>query len=360
MRIAIDTQSTVGRKTGIGYYTSELLAAMRRIAPQHEYMELDWGRDVAMRFDRRLRWQQYEAPSRARKAHADLLHVTGFDAPLWHPCPTVLTVHDLIGMLFPQNLPPVSRFYWSRWLPFTIRAADAIIADSVATRDDVNRLLGIPAERIHVVYLGVEERFRPQPAEKVAELRKRYHLEHPFILYLGTLEPRKGVDTLIDAFAQMAGAYTIDLAIAGKKGWWWESLSAQIAQHGLEQRVHFLDYVPGSELPILYSAANIFAFPSRYEGFGLPILEAMACETPVVCANTSSLPEVAGDAAILVPPNQPATLANALGKVIDEPDIATRLRLAGRARAAEFTWAKAAQATLEIYQKVYQNHAHLP
>ena len=133
-----------------------------------------------MRLDRRLRWQQYEVPSRARKAHADLLHVTGFDAPLCHHCPTVLTVHDLIGMLFPQNLPRVSRFYWSRWLPFSIRGADAIIADSVATRDDLHRLLGIPAERIHVVYLGVEERFRPQSPEHVAAIARAVSLGTPF------------------------------------------------------------------------------------------------------------------------------------------------------------------------------------
>ena len=359
MRIAIDIQSTVGCKTGIGYYTAELLAAMRQVAPQHDYIELEWGRDVNMRLDRRLRWQQYEVPRKTRKTQAQLLHVTGFDAPLWHSCPTILTVHDLIGMLFPQNLPPASRFYWSRWLPFTIRAADAIIADSVATRDDLNRLLGIPIQRIHVVYLGVQERFKPQPAERVSALRERYLLSRPFILYLGTLEPRKGIDTLIDAFAQIAGSHAIDLIIAGKKGWWWNSLSAQIGRHNLEQRIHFLDYVPDEDLPTLFSAASLFAFPSRYEGFGLPVLEAMACGTPVVCANTSSLPEVTGDAAFLVPANNPTLLADTFRKVIDKPEIAARLSQTGRSRAAEFTWAKAAQTTLEVYHKVYQDHAHL-
>ena len=359
MRVAIDTQSTIGRKTGIGYYTAECLAAMRQVAPQHEYVEVTWGRDPLMRIDRRLRWQQFEVPLRARRAHADLLHVTGFDAPLWRPCPTVLTVHDLIGMLFPHNLPPVARFYWSRWLPFSVRAADAIIADSAATRDDLVRLLGIPEGRIYVVHLGVQNRFQPQPAARIAELRQRYHLERPFILYVGTLEPRKGIDTLIDAFAELAGEYDYDLAIGGKKGWWWSSLLTQITRHGLEQRIHLLDYVPDEDLPTLYSAAGVFAFPSRYEGFGLPVVEAMACETPVVCANTSSLPEVAGDAAIMTPADQPDALASALIQVISRPETAARLRQAGRARAAGFTWAKTAQKTLEVYQKVYDNHAHL-
>ncbi len=134
MKIAIDVQSTVGRKTGIGLYTVNLLDALRKIAPQHNVIPLAWGRDLPMRLDRRLRWQQWTLPRQARAAHADLLHVPGFDAPRWRPCPIVLTVHDLIGMLFPQNLPPVARFYWSRWLPWSVRWASRVIADSEHTR----------------------------------------------------------------------------------------------------------------------------------------------------------------------------------------------------------------------------------
>ncbi len=351
LRIALDTQSTLGRKTGIGIYTSELLAAMRRVAPEHEYVELNWGNDVSMRLDRRLRWQQYEIPRRSRDIHADLLHVPGFDAPVRRSIPTILTVHDLIGMLFPQNLPPVSRFYWSRWLPFTVRYADAIIADSAATRNDIVHLLHADPQRITVIPLGVSELFRPAATTMIADMRNRYHLINPYILFVGTLEPRKGIDTLIDAVARLIQGYPHELVLVGKKGWYWDRLQSRIANNGLEGRVRVLDYVPTNDLPAIYSGADVFAFPSRYEGFGLPILEAMACYTPVVCANASSLPEVAGTAAILIKPDDVEVLTSALLKVINTPECASAMRDQGILQASLFSWDQTARMTLDLYQK---------
>lgn len=352
MRIALDTQSTLGRKTGIGQYTRSLLAALRRVAPEHEFVELHQSREVAMRTDRRLRWQQWDVPRRAQVARANLLHVPGFDAPLWKPLPVVLTVHDLIGKLFPQNLPPVSRFYWSLWLPFSLRFADEIIVNSECTRRDVMRLAGLPAERIEVVHLGVDEGFRPLAFEEIEARRARYGLPRHAILYVGTLEPRKGIDTLIDAFAEMVGRHPHHLLLAGKRGWYWEPILRRVAERRLEDRVRFLDYVAEGDLPALYASASVFAFPSRYEGFGLPVLEAMACGTPVVCSNAGALPEVAGDAALLVPPDKPRALAEALEAVLDDEGLRDSLREKGLQRAGQFTWERTAQGTLRAYQKL--------
>ncbi len=358
MRIAIDVQSTVGKPTGIGQYTAKLLAALRHVAPEHEYVEIAWGKDPVMRLYNRILWQQGLAPRRAQVAQPELLHIPGFDAPWWKPCPVVLTCHDLIGMLFPQNLPPAARFYWSRWLPFSVRFADAIIADSLATRRDIVRLLAIDEQRIYVVPLGVDQRFRPQNDAEVARIQERYHLPPKFVLFVGTLEPRKGIDTLIEAFAAVRQSQpALDLVIAGKRGWYWRQLLQRIAALGLEANVHVLDYVPEADLVALYSAATVFALPSRYEGFGLPVLEAMASGAPVITTHSSSLPEVTGDAGLLVPPDDVGALAAAIIAVVDQPNLQVALRERGIERARQFTWERTARATLRIYEQVL--HARL-
>ncbi|MCX6030228.1 MAG: glycosyltransferase family 1 protein [Chloroflexi bacterium] len=352
MRIALDTQSTLGRKTGIGIYTTQLLPALRQIAPQHDYVELDWGHDPTMRLDRRLRWQQWVLPRQAHAAHADLLHVPGFDAPRCTPCPVVLTVHDLIGMLFPQNLPPVSRFYWSRWLPWSVRWASRVIADSEHTRRDIVRLMRIPAERIAVIPLGVQPAFRPiHDATLLAALRQKYGLPTQIILYVGTLEPRKGLEMLVDAYAALASEIAHDLVIAGKRGWYTEGLFRQVVQLGLERRVHFTDYVPDEDLPGLLNLADVFVFPSRYEGFGLPPLEAMACGVPVISSDAASLPEVVGDAGLLFPSGDSTALAAALRRTLTDCDLRVRLQAQGQARARQFTWEATAQRTLHVYEQ---------
>ncbi len=361
MRIALDTQSTLGRKTGIGIYTAALLEALRHIAPQHEFIGLNLQREVRMRLDRRWRWQQWALPRAASRARSDLLHIPGFDAPAWKKCPVVLTVHDLIGMLFPQNLPPVSRFYWSRWLPFSVRFADHIIADSEHTQQDIVRLLKTDPARITVIPLAAGPHFQPiQQAGTLQAIRSRYHLPERFILFVSTLEPRKGIDTLLDAYAALAPlASHIPLVITGQHGWYTERIFARVKQLGLETRVVFTDYVPDEDLPALYNCAAVLAFPSRYEGFGLTVLEAMACGTPVVCSNSSSLPEVAGDAALLTPPDDPRALMQALRQVLSEEDLWQRLHVQGPRQAARFSWSSTAQQTLTVYEQVLTRSGRL-
>lgn len=351
MRVVIDAHSTQGQPTGIGHYTKQLIAALRAVAPEHTFLPLTASHVRPMQLHRRLWWQQVQTPLRARRADPDLLHVPGFDAPLWRISPTVLTCHDLIGSLFPENLPPISRFYWSRWLPFSLRFADVIIADSHATRRDIERLTSIPPERVQVVHLAVDDRFKPQTVEQIAACRQRYQLPERFILYVGTIEPRKGIDTLIDAFATLAPKFPdLGLVIAGKKGWYWQPILSKITSANLESRVHVTGYVEDGDLPALYCAAQMLAFPSRYEGFGLPVLEAMACEIPVVCSTAASLPEICGDAAIQVAPDEPEALAGALERVLNSPELADYLRQQGKIRASRFTWRSTALNTLNVYE----------
>ncbi|MFN8535182.1 MAG: glycosyltransferase family 1 protein [Dehalococcoidia bacterium] len=348
--LAIDVQSTLGQRTGIGQYTASLLTALRKVTPELVIRDVSAGRDLVMRTDRRLWWQQVGVVRRA--AGADLLHVPGFDAPVRPPCPVVLTVHDLIGAIFPENLPLVSRLYWARWLPFTLRFAQAIVADSEATRRDILRLTKVGAP-ITVVPLGVDPSFAPADPQSVSALRARYGLSGPFLLYVGTLEPRKGIDTLVDALALLEGR--LPLVLAGQRGWYWDRVASRIARHGLADRVVRLDYVPDADLPALYSAAEVFVYPSRYEGFGLPVLEAMACGAPVVTTTAASLPEVAGEAAVLAAPDDAATLAASIARLLDDRTLAAALAGRGQARAATFTWERTARATLAVYEAVLRS-----
>ncbi|HEX9027854.1 MAG TPA: glycosyltransferase family 1 protein [Anaerolineales bacterium] len=354
MKIALDAQSTIGNKTGIGRYAAELLAALRRVSPEHEYLPLTWGREVVMRTDRRLRWQQVELPRRARAAGAALLHVPGFDAPFWRPCPVVLTVHDLIGRIFPENLPPVARFYWAWWLPRSVHWAQRIIASSENTRRDLERLLGISSQKVSVVPLGVDPAFHPiDDPEVLQPVRVRYNLPADFFLYVGTLEPRKGLDTLLDAYTKVVSRFPEQhLVIAGQRGWYTDYLFRQVQQLGISQRVHFTEYVAAGDLPALYNLGRAFIFPSRYEGFGLPPLEAMACGTPVISSNASSLPEVVGEAGLLVPPDQPEALAQALAGLLEDPELQVKLRARGLERASQFTWEATARGVLAVYRSV--------
>lgn len=351
MRIALDTQATLGHRTGIGLYTSNLLDALRSVAPQHEWVELAWGRTRELRTDQRWRWQQIGLPRLVRTAHADLLHVPGFDAPRCKSCPVVLTVHDLIGMLFPRNLPPISRLYWSWWLPHSIRWADRIIADSEHTRQDIHRLLGVPRERIVVIPLGVGAEFHPIDNAKLLErARSEYELPDRFLLYLGTLEPRKGIDTLIRSFAEIVSHISHDLVIAGKRGWYTEPLFGLVNELGLQAHVHFTGYVDDELVPALLNLADLFVFPSRYEGFGLPPLEAMACGTPVITSDASSLPEVVADAGLMVPPDNPHALASAIERVLGDGALQADLSERGLNRAKQFTWEMTARRTLSGYK----------
>jgi glycosyltransferase involved in cell wall biosynthesis len=217
------------------------------------------------------------------------------------------------------------------------------------------RLLGIPEQRITVIPLAAGAECRSITERDVLQsVRKKYQLPPCFVLFVSTMEPRKGLDTLLDAFAEVsAGSPQVKLVIVGKKGWYTEYLHGQIGRLGLDEKIIFTGHVPDEDLPGLYNAAQVLAFPSRYEGFGLPVLEAMACGTPVICSCSSSLPEVAGDAALLIPPDDVQALSSALHRVLRDEMLRRQMRERGLIQAAHFSWQQTAHKTVGVYKMVF-------
>lgn len=300
---------------------------------------------------RRIAWEQTQL---ARLSQGlDLLHGLAFAAPLAAVCPTVVTVHDLSFLRFPEAFRPFNRGYLSLFTRLSTRRAARVIAVSESTRQDVIALCGVPPGRVVTVPNGVGPEFCPADPASVAAFRAQKELPDAFILFLGTLEPRKNLLRLLEAYTQLRGRGTgrlPPLIIAGGKGWYYEDIFARARELNLLDAVRFPGYIPAEELPWWYRAAHVFVYPSRYEGFGLPVLEAMACGTPVITSTVSSLPEVAGDAALLVPPDDVAALTDALARVLASPALHAELRDAGLRRAAQFSWAATAAATADVYR----------
>jgi len=350
LKIGIDVQSTVGQKTGIGHYTHSLVAGIKKADIVNSYYFYK-GAQIS-NVPGRMLWEQVRLPMLAKRDRLDLLHSPGFSPPRLRHCKVVTTVHDLIGMLFPHNLASVSRFYWSRWLPYAVKSSDRIIANSQNTKNDIVRLLKVNPGRIKVIYLGIDEHFRPSGDSEKERIKKKYNLPQRYILYVGTIEPRKNLGTLVLAFdkARRKAAHPHKLVIAGAKGWSYESLLSLVKRTNLDEDVIFIGYVDDEDRPALYSGADLFIFPSLYEGFGLPVLEAMACGVPVITSNVSSIPEVAGDAGILFEPNSVDELALAIERVLGDDGLKEELKQKGLARAKDFSLEKMAKETIEVYQ----------
>lgn len=284
---------------------------------------------------------------------AGLFHATEHLLPPLRGVPTVLTVHDLIFRRYPQHHKPLNRWYLNATLPLFCRRADHIIAVSEQTKRDVLAAYAVPASKITVVYEAADARFAPQPAGRVAEARRRYRLPDRYLLFVGTIEPRKNLGQALTVFERLyAERLTDALVIVGKRGWLYDAFFSRLAQSPARQAVLFPGFVPDADLPAVYAGAQALVFPSEFEGFGLPVLEAMACATPVVCSNSSSLPEVAGDAALLVDPADADALAAALRRILTEPDLAAELTRRGLIQAGRFSWQRAAAETLAVYRQV--------
>lgn len=277
--------------------------------------------------------------------------------------PSLVTVHDLGYEYFPAAHTRPQRAYLQLTTRYHARAATHIIADSEATRNDLIRLYGTPPDKISVVPLGVaHDTFHPiSDPERLATVRSRYQTGERFILYVGTLQPRKNLHRLIRAFARVAPHFPdVNLVLAGGKGWLAEDLQGLIHDLGIAQRVVKTGYVEDADLPALLSAAELFAFPSLFEGFGLPVLEAMACGTPVITGNSSSLPEVAGEAAIQINPTQEQQIADALVLLLSQPALRAELRQRGLRHAATFTWEQSAAQLWAEMERLLQRHASPP
>lgn len=278
-----------------------------------------------------------------------LFHATEHLLPVIPGAHSVFTLHDVAYLRYPRYHLLQNRAYLTLMMPRFLKRAEAVICVSEATRRDAEQFYGLPPEKLHVVPEGVEPHFRPATPTAQAEVRARYHLPERFVLYVGTIEPRKNLLTLLEAWPHLPAEVT--LVLAGGKGWLYEETLARATALG--QRVRVLGHVPEADLPALLSAATVFAFPSVFEGFGLPPLEALACGTPVVAAEASSLPEVVGTAGLLVPPLDVAAWGAALRRVLEDATLRADLSARGRTRAAQFTWEKAARATWQVYRAVY-------
>ncbi len=295
-----------------------------------------------------------------RFAGVDLVHCTEHLLVPLRRVPTVLTIHDVVYVTHPEWHLPWNHRYLRAAMPIFARRAEAIIAVSEFTRQEVISLLQVPPEKVHTIHEGVDPRFRPvrDPA-RLAEVRQRYGLQEPYILFVGAIEPRKNLGLLLRAFAALCREpdFRHQLVIAGGKGWLCEDVFATAGQLNLGDRCRFIGHVPDEDLPALYSGAEIYAWPERYAGFGLPPLEAMACGTPVAAAAAASLPEVIGDAGLLLPAEDEGAWVEALRRLAADASLRQRLAALGLERARRFTWEETARRTAELYRAVVVEHS---
>jgi glycosyltransferase involved in cell wall biosynthesis len=298
----------------------------------------------------RILWEQAVLPFQLVKEGIDLVHSLAFVQPLFNPCPGVVTIYDLSFLLFPEGFNPWKRLYLRFMAPYSARSSQRVIALSQSTKSDLTRLLGIPQEKIEVIPCGVDPRFRPLNGTLISQFRQRRGLPERMILFVGTIEQRKNVRLLLEAYAQIKKDIPHALVLAGAKGWGAEGVFAQAERLGLTDLI-FAGYVEQEELPLWYNAADLLAYLSLYEGFGLPPLEAMASGTPVVTSNISSLPEVVGDAGVLVDPQDAEVIARAMLKVLRDRGLQEEMRKRGLERAKRFTWQGAAEETVRVYEE---------
>ncbi len=357
MRIALDLRMLVDPPDGISRYTLELARGLGPAMPNDDLCVVGdparIGRHLPINRVLRARTtsisalEQLELPAVLYRHGVDLFHATLFVAPALYHRPYVLTLHDVNYMVLPHLYGRAREFYFHTAVRLFAARARAIVTVSEFSRGEIEQRLGVPAERIEVVYNGIDARFVPAPADELERLRQRRGLPQEYLLYVGSFVPHKNVPTLLRAYARVPDAPK--LVLCGRNP---GQLGAELDRLGLRERVVLLDGAGDDELPALYSGAAAFVFPSRYEGFGLPPLEAMACGTPAIVSNAGSLPEVTGGAALLFDPDDELALAERLRELLGSPARRAELALAGRLRAAQFRWSDAVARTAALYRRL--------
>jgi glycosyltransferase involved in cell wall biosynthesis len=374
VRVGIEYTAALNQRAGIGRFVRNLVGSLLAADPQVHWVLLHAALNGAdpgvlprapnvtlaeVRLPERwltILWHRLRVPLPVESftGPLDIFHAPDFVLPPVRHARRIVTVHDLAFLLYPECADARLRSYLMSVVPRSVQRADFVVADSANTQNDVICLLGADPARTAVVPGGVEARFRPASPEAIAELRGRLGLHAPFVLSIGMIEPRKNWQGLIRAYGQARARHRLphQLVLAGPRGWLWESIFEERERSPFRNDIIFLGFVADADLPTLYSAAAVFAFPSFYEGFGLPPLEAMACGTPVVVSDAASLPEVVGDAGLTVAAEDTDGLAEALARVLLDEALHARLAAAGRARAAQFTWQAAATRQLAVYRHV--------
>jgi glycosyltransferase involved in cell wall biosynthesis len=367
--IGIDYTAAYEQGAGIGRYVRELIralaaldnqtpyrlfvaGAMRRFLPSAPGSNFSWRptRITPLWFARVWHRARLPLPVETFTGRVALYHATDFTLPPTLPgVPTLLTVHDLSFVRAPETATPVLKAYLDQVVPRSVRRAAHVLADSQATKDDLVELYGTPPEKITVLLSGVNSEFKPVSDPAV---RQRYHIpDQPYIFSIGTVQPRKNYARLIEALAALGPAFAdVHLVIAGGRGWLEGPIYQSVKDFGLSERVHFIGFARDEDLPALYTEARCLAYPALYEGFGFPVLEAMACGIPAVTSNISSIPEVAGDAALLIDPYRVDELAEALRRLLTDETLRADLIRRGFDQAARFTWGRAARQLRDIYQ----------
>jgi len=376
MRIGIDASGLTVKSGGIGRYVVNLINHMAWATSRDESHELlvfyhkSFDRslihkhphlifvDTLARIKSNVLRKGLFLPFVAKKQNLDLFHgVDHIGIPFFFKrgkCRFVLTVHDLITKLFPEMFTLKHRMIENTLRPLILRNADRIIAVSRSTRDDLLRFYPQYADKTRVIYQGVDTRFFPRDREEIKKIQKKYRIDFPYILSLGTLEPRKNIPRLVEGFAKakMEGGIEHKLVVTGRKGWKYKEMLSQLQEGPFSEEIVFTGFVEDEDLPCLYAGAEIFLYLSLYEGFGLPVLEAMACETPVITSNLSSLPEVAGDAALLIDSSSAEEIAASLLRLLSDEELRKDLQKKGRERAKFFSWEKTAEEILELYEEI--------
>ncbi len=377
MRIGLDGIPLTALKTGVGHYTFELACALARVAPECDFevvypsslphapfAEQDGSGSLALPVNLDIKrvpvgpvgrhWWTIGLPRYLRRTGIELFHGTNFDVPPWRQCPTVLTIHDLSLLIHPETHEKRRVSRSRRRLPLMARAATLVIVPTESVRREVCQHLGLSAEKVFAVPEAARACFAPMNLAATEVVRRRLGIGTDFLLTVGTIEPRKNLQTLVNAFEEVAGGRSqpnLQLVIAGNRGWLSEPLFEALERSPMRQRIVLTEYLNDEDLRALYSSCRVFVYPSIYEGFGLPPLEAMACGAPVITSRIPALAETTGGAAVLVEPTNVQALAVAIADLLDSDDARANLSALGRSRAAEFTWERTARLTLEVYQK---------
>lgn len=375
IRIGINIRFIQTTISGIGKYVLELMKGLAQIDNENKYDLYEYSHTKVLHpiekknfsyviptFNTKIRsfrifLEQFLFTMFIKKQKLDVFHGPSFMLPIFKPLKTkcVITVHDLTFLRYQESFTFETKLYYKIFFKRSINNADMIIADSQATKDDLMLYFHVPKNKIKVIYLGVDKAFTPV-ADKfhIAKVQKKYALPKKFFLFTGLLSPRKNIEGVLRAFNSL----NIDLykeyhfVIVGGKGWLYDPIFKYVEKHNLKERVHFTGYIDAGDLPVFYTLAEALVFPSFYEGFGLPILEAMACGCPVITSNISSMPEVAGDAALLVDPKNSQNILAAMEKIVSDKELRKELVKKGYEQAKKFTWEKTAEETLALYKQV--------